>query len=258
VTITLEGSDLKRLFPISWILESQFVVDYLAKQIGEEASAEPFLIADFASGENDKIPNFIHRILPGMLTPDVSSRQRRVLTYSTDLHGLRLDSLFHMFQEEDILDQSRAVFARLESMVNEASFRQEQVDYLQENEVDQTELDKRLLEETGIGENAFHLGFLNNDVVGYLFEYYKAYTDAQSSLKTIHTTIRPGGVLIVTQPCSLYPVNNIEVLTSVGFSFVEGYDIDVKSGTIAPADEATDLKGLSRMGHYTFFVLRKA
>ncbi|MFX1369328.1 MAG: hypothetical protein ACFFAY_12090 [Promethearchaeota archaeon] len=242
-----------QLFPIAWIAQSQFVMEYLTSQIGTECISDPFLIADFASGENDKIPNYVHRVLPNILAPHEGSIGRPVFTYSTDLHGLRLDSLFHLFQEEGILHRARAVHARLETMDKEASFRQEQADYILNHGAERTELDKRLLSAKGIGEKAFHLGFLNNDVVGYMFEYYKAYTDALASLEVVRKTMRPRGVLLVTQPCSLYPVDNVEVLSSAGFSFIDGKDIDLKTGAVSSVGENTDLKTLSRRGHYTFF-----
>jgi hypothetical protein len=231
-------------------------MEYLKTQYSLQ-DAEELLIADFASGENDKIPNFIHRVLPDILSKHHTSR-RRTVTYSTDLHGLRLDSLFGLFEEQRISDNARAIHARLERMVTEASFRPEQVDYLHGHQEEQTALDKRILEDECIGEASFDLGFLNNDVVGYLFEYYKAYTDALTSLEAVHKTIRSDGLLIVTQPCSLYRVDNLEVLRNVGFSFIEGFDVELSSGKITPISESIELDALSRMGHYTFFVLKNS
>ncbi len=244
------------LYPISWICESKSVRDFLNSQYAMP-NANDFLIADFASGENDNIPNFIHRVLPDLL-PDLDFSRRRTITYSTDLHGLRLDSLYSLFQEREIVGFARAVHARLESMVSEASFREEQSDYLQAHQDELTVLYKRIINERRIGSDIFDLGFLNNDVIGYLFEYYKAYTDALASLEAVRKTLRPGGLLIVTQPCSLYPVNNFDVLKRVGFSFVEGFDFDLKTGESISIDESVELGALSRLGHYTFLILRKA
>jgi hypothetical protein len=143
-------------------------------------------------------------------------------------------------------------------MVTEASFRQDQVEYLNEHQHEQTILDRRIIEEQRIGEDAFDLGFLNNDVIGYLFEYYKAYTDALTSLEAVKKTMRSGSLLIVTQPCSLYPVDNLDVLSRVGFSFMEGIDVELKSGEVSLISEDSESDTLSRMGHYTYLVLRKA
>ena len=268
--IGLKATDPKQLFPISWICESKAVLDYVYTQKYSTDTSRDILVADFASGENDKIPYFFHLILPSILRQSHSKygmvplsfirekleERRRFVTYSTDLHGLRLDSLFHMFQEERILEWSRAVHARLETMELEATFRQPQADYLLKNEGQQNDLDRRLLEGKGLGEGVFDLGFLNNDVVGYIFEYYKVYTDALASLKAIRKVMRDESILLVTQPCSLYPVDNVEVLTDVGFSFVEGKDVDMKTGEMTAIEEDTDIGTFSQRGHYTFLVFR--
>ncbi len=240
---------------MSWICESKSIMDFFIQQYSS-ADSDELLIADFASGENDKIPTFIHKVLPDFL-PQSDLSTRRTITYSTDLHGLRIDSLYAMFDEQGISDCSRAVYARLESMTTEAAFRQEQHDYLLAHQDNQTSLDRRIVKEKRTGEDVFDLGFLNNDVIGYLFEYYKAYTDALASLTTVQKTMRLGGLLVVTQPCSLYPVDNLEVLRQVGFSFIEGLDIDTNTGKRTSISESVDLDALSRMGHYTFFVLKK-
>lgn len=232
------------------------MTEYLRRRISAGDTKE-FLIADFASGENDRIPNFIHRVLPDFL-PDLDFSAVRPITYSTDLHPLRLDSLFGLFQEQRIENRARAVHARLEMMVTQASYRQDQAEYLNENQHEQTVLDRRIIQEQRIGEGAFDLGFLNNDVIGYLFEYYKAYTDALTSLEAVQKTMRPGSLLIVTKPCSLYPVDNIDVLSGIGFSFIEGIDIKLNSGEVLPISEDAELDTLSRMGHYTYLVLKKA
>ena len=232
------------------------MTEYLREQF-TSADAEDLLIADFASGENDKIPNFIHRVLPDFM-PDLDFSAKRTITYSTDLHGLRLDSLYGLFQEQHLENCSRAVYTRLESMVTEASYRSEQAEYLKEHQQEQTILDRRIIEEQRIGEDAFDFGFLNNDVIGYLFEYYKAYTDALTSLEAVQKTMRPGSLLIVTQPCSLYPVDNLDVLGHVGFSFIEGIDVELDSREVTLISEDVELDALSRIGHYTFLVLKKA
>lgn len=231
------------------------MIEYFRKQFAA-VDAEELLIADFASGENDRIPNFIHRVLPDFI-PDLDFSTRRTFTYSTDLHGLRLDSLYGLFQEQHLEGCARAVHARMESMVTEASFRLEQAEYLNEHQKELTILDKRIIEEQRIGEDVFDLGFMNNDVIGYLFEYYKADTDALTSLEAVQKTMKPSGLLIVTQPCSLYPVDNLDVLSRVGFSFIEGVDVELDSGEVTLLSDDAELDSLSRMGHYTYLVLSK-
>ncbi|MFW9890031.1 MAG: hypothetical protein ACFFER_17750 [Candidatus Thorarchaeota archaeon] len=248
--------DPRALYPISWICESATVTEYLREQISE-AHPEEFMIVDFASGENDNIPTFIHRVLPDFI-PDIDFSARKMITYSTDLHGLRLDSLYGIIQGQNLENRARALHAHLENMVTEASYRSDQVEYLNENRREQTFLDKRIMNERRIGEDAFDFGFLNNDVIGYLFEYYKADTDALTSLEAVHKTMRPGSLLLVTQPCSLYPVDNLKALSHVGFIFVEGIDVELKTREVSLIREDAELDTLSRMGHYTFLVLKKA
>ncbi|MFW9921553.1 MAG: hypothetical protein ACFFED_18275, partial [Candidatus Thorarchaeota archaeon] len=102
----------------------------------------------------------------------------------------------------------------------------------------------------------FHIGILNNDVVGYIHEYYKEYTDASKSLQGIRSTMQDGGLLMVTQPCMLFPLDNIKVLESHGFRFTIGYDFDLKSDSMREIDRSLSFDELSKLGHYSILLFR--
>ena len=105
-----------------------------------------------------------------------------------------------------------------------------------------------------IPQETFNVGILNNDVVGYLHEYYKEYSDAAVSLRKIHKVLKKGALLIVTKPCSLYVVDNVKVLESLGFRYLDGQDIDLTDGSVKALDRHTKPQLMSRLGHYTFLV----
>ena len=238
----------------------------LPEQERPDQAVNDFLMADFASGENDQIPMFFIKLLPRFLKEwaggheTVTEREghgfKRLTTYSTDLHGLRLDGLLGLFEENEIHNRARGVHARLEAMTVEAAFRPSDVEYVQSHPEETTWLDDLIMNEGRLPEGCFQLGVLNNDVVGYLFEYYKTYTDAQHSLLTVRSTMQEGAMLIVTQPCSLYTVDNIDVLSSCGFEFVEGVDIELKTKTVAKLGPDHAIGSLSKLGHYSFLSFR--
>ena len=91
-----------------------------------------FYIADFASGEYDRVPSFFVRELPKLLKDDIDS-SKKFRVYCTDLHSLRLDSLLGKLEEEDILDNVRVVQATLERMDEEATLRPAMIDFLDSN-----------------------------------------------------------------------------------------------------------------------------
>jgi hypothetical protein len=247
-----------------------FLLDSLLLPELERATEalDDFLVADFASGENDQIPMFFIKLLPSVLmewamghetvTLRKDSEFKRLTTYSTDLHGLRLDGLLGHFEETGIQNRARGVHARLESMTTEATFRPSDAEYVQSHPEETTWLDDHILNQGRLPDSCFKFGILNNDVVGYLFEYYKTYTDAQRSLATVRSTMHDGAMLIVTQPCSLYLVDNIDVLAKCGFEFIEGLDIDLKTKEVTKLDVNHAFESYSRLGHYTFLVFLAA
>ncbi len=141
-------------------------------------------------------------------------------------------------------------------MTVEGSFRPSEIQYLQTHPKEKTWLDDHLLSRGLLPNGCFEFGILNNDVVGYLFEYYKTYTNAKRSLEGIRSTMKDGSLLVVAQPCSLYPVDNVKVLNASGFTFVEGIDLDLKTKKATNLNSDTAPEVLSRLGHYTFLVFR--
>lgn len=236
------------------------------KDAGVSDKADDFLLADFASGENDRVPTFFIKLFREFLNEWLKKKQsniadlgffiRRLTTYSTDLHALRLDSLLGLFEENQIQFRARGVHTRLEEMTVEASFRPSEIQYLKFHPNERTWLDDHLLSRGPLPNGCFEFGILNNDVVGYLFEYYKTYTDAKRSLEGIRSTMKDGSLLVVAQPCSLYPVDNVKVLNASGFTFVEGIDLDLKTKKAMKLNSDAAPEVLSRLGHYTFLVFR--
>ena len=208
-----------------------------------------FLVADFASGEHDRVPSFFVNILP-----KIHSCPKHIVVYCTDLHALRLDSLMGKLEESAILDNVRIVQAKLETMDFEAKLRPAMIEYLEGNSDVMTSLDHYLINNNAIPMQSFDIGILNNDVVGYLHVYYSEYSDAAVALQKVHATLKKGALLIVTMPSSLYTVNNIEVLENVGFEFLEGKDIDLSDGSFSELERDTEPRNLSRLGHYSYLI----
>lgn len=231
-------------------------MDYVASaRVKEQTSEqdEEFLVADFASGEYDRVPSFIVKELP-VLFPYDEVLKKRITVYCTDLHALRLDSLLGKLEEADLLENVRVVHAKLETMDEDAHFRPDMLEYLETNRTSITWLDKHLKEKSSIPPNTFDIGILNNDVVGYLQDYYKEYSDASLGLQKVHKVLKNGAFLIVTMPCSVYVVDNVQILESLGFEFLEGLDIDLSDGSSTLLDRSADPQTMSRLGHYTFLV----
>ncbi|MFW9834209.1 MAG: hypothetical protein ACFFEK_09460 [Candidatus Thorarchaeota archaeon] len=234
------------IYPLAWIGKSQVFMDYVS-------SASPnveFLVADFASGEHDRTPSFFLDLLPKM-SPSVP---KQTIVYCIDIHALRLDSLLGTLEESNVLKNARVVQAKLETMDKDARFRPDMIDYLESNVKVMTLLDYHLKTKKFIPSGTFDLGVLNNDMVGYLHEYYKEYSDAAVALQKVHQSLKKSALLVVTMPCSLYVVNNIEILETIGFEFLEGKDIDLENGSISDIDRQTKPQTMSRLGHYSFLI----
>lgn len=238
-------------YPISWIVNSQVLLDFLEC---ETPSEDEMFIADFASGEHDRVPTFLLRVLRSSLR---RRPRRRWVTYSIDLHALRLDSLLGKLEEESLLGNARVVQARLETMRTSATLRPGLVAFLEKHDSMMTMLDRILLLEEHIPAQSFELGILNNDVVGYLHEYYTEYGHPSRALEGVHQVMKTGGLIIVTMPGLLYPVDNVRVLESLGFSYVQAVDIDTSSGVQRTFDEKPEDVSFSSLGHYSFLVFSK-
>lgn len=248
-------ANIRNIFPISWITESYRFVEFIKNWISE--SEDDLLVADFASGEHDRVPTFFTKELPRIaeLTPD---SEKRIVVFCTDIHALRLDSLLGKLEEDKLLDDVRVVHAALETMDTKAELRPPNLDYIQNHPDVATWLDDFLIGEQRFPSECFDVGILNTDVVGYMYEYYKEYSDAETGLHKVGSLIRPGGLLIVTMPCLQYKVNNISVLEEIGFTYLEGLDITLSTGEKTLLEKNVPLDKLSNLGHYTFLLFSSA
>jgi hypothetical protein len=213
---------------------------------------EEFIVADFASGEHDRVPSFFISILPNLL--NLKNVDREMYVYSIDSHSLRLDSLLGKLQETDNLHRARVVQAKLESMDQEAIMIPDMVDYIEAHLDIAIWMDDFLIGKNRFPPKSIDLGVLNNDIIGYMYEYYKSNSNVDVGVQKIYSLIRNDGVLVVTMPCSLYVVDNIGILEKAGFSFREGIDIDLSTEEVTFLDRHAVPNTMSRLGHYTFLL----
>jgi len=250
----LEEKNLRKIYPISWVTESSHLIDFLDEWYS--TSEDNLLVADFASGEYDRVPSFFSKFLPQMLEMKLDYN-KRIVAYCIDLHLLRLESLLGKLKEDDLLDNVRIVHSALETMHSKAEILEASLEFIVENTETATWLDDFLIGEKQFPSECFDIGILNTDVIGYLFEYYKEYSDAEKALSSIWSLIRPEGLLIITMPCLQYKIDNISVLENIGFNFLEGIDITLVSGQKTILQKDVPLNQLSTLGHYTFMIFRK-
>ncbi|MGY5859168.1 MAG: hypothetical protein RTU63_07350 [Candidatus Thorarchaeota archaeon] len=251
----MEDKNLRNIYPISWITESSRFVEFVKDWISE--SEDDLLVADFASGEHDRVPTFFTKKLPRIVEPS-SDLEKRIVVFCTDIHALRLDSLLGKLEEDELLDDVRVVHAALETMDTKAELRIPNLDYIQNHPDVATWLDDFLIGEQRFPSESFDVGILNTDVVGYIHEYYKEYSDAEKGLSKVWSSIRSGGLLVVTMPCLQYRVDNISVLEKIGFNYLEGMDITISTGEKTLLEKNVPLDKLSNLGHYTFLIFSKA
>lgn len=251
----MDDKNLRNIYPVSWITESPTFIEFIQDWIS--ISDDDLLVADFASGEYDRVPTFFTKELPQLVRLS-SNTEKRIIVFCTDVHALRLDSLLGKLEEDHLLDDVRVVHAPLEKMDIEARLRQPNIDYIKEKPEIATWLDDFLIGEQRFPSECFDIGVLNNDVIGYLYEYYKEYSNATKGLQKVWSLIRPGGLLIVAMPCLQYKVDNISVLGKVGFSFIEGFDITISTSQKTLLEKNVRLEELSKLGHYTFLIFSKS
>jgi hypothetical protein len=174
------------------------------------------------------------------------------------MHTLRLENMFGQFQEEGITSNARVVFSKIESMNIRASFPYEQEEYLKRNPEEVTSLDRFILNEKRLPNACFHLGVMNKDLIGYMSEYYENETDLKASLQTIHDILSRNALLIVTQPCVMYRVDNLKILRDNTFHLEEIIDVDLKTGTHSLMDDSTAIESFCKSNHYSFIVASSA
>lgn len=233
--------------PISNILMSSIVSDYFHQQLNQEE----FFIGDFGSGRNAEVPIFFAKEYQNM----VSHKVPNSTVYCIDMHSLRLENMFGQFREEGITSNARVVYAKMETMSSHASFPFEQKEYLKKTPQDTTSLDHQILKKEKLPPACFHLGILNKDILGYMSKYYENDTDMQTSLLTIRDSLGRNGLMIVTQPCVMYCVDNLRILRDNEFHLEEIIDVDLKTGTYTILDESAGTESFSKPNHYSFIVV---
>ncbi|MHA1136038.1 MAG: hypothetical protein ACTSSE_06075 [Candidatus Thorarchaeota archaeon] len=247
--------NLRNIYPVSWVTESSHFIEFIQNWISE--SEDDLLVADFASGEHDRVPSFFTKELPQIMNLPQDS-EKRIVVFCTDVHALRLDSLLGKLEEDELLANVRVVHAALEKMDVEANLRSPNRDYIKEHPDIATWLDDFLIGEKKLPSECFDIGILNTDIVGYMHEYYTEYSDAEKGFSKVWSMIRPGGILVVTMPCMQYKVDNISILEKVGFTYVEGLDITLSTGEKTLLEKNVRLDELSNLGHYTFLLFTKS
>jgi hypothetical protein len=95
---------------------------------------------------------------------------------------------------------------------------------------------------------------MNKDLIGYMSEYYENETDLRTSFETIHHVLSQNALLIVTQPCMMYRVNNLKILRDNAFILEEIIDVDLKTGTHSLLDDSNTIESFSKSNHYSFIV----
>ena len=248
----MKSADIYSTYPLSWISRSSILRDFLKENSEPE---QELLVADFASGEHDRVPSFFIKIVSSLIHIK-QQLSEMIYVYCIDTHALRLDSLLGTLEESGLLNRTRVVMAKLESMNENAELRPAMMRYLEQNPRELIWLDDFLIGEKRLPPECFDIGILNNDIIGYMMEYYTEYSNAIEGLKGIKKLIKTNGLLIVTNPCSLYVVDNVTVLQNLGFDFIEGIDIDLGSGKTCSIEANQDPKAMSRIGHYTFLVFK--
>lgn len=241
------------VWPIEWVFEFDEIIDYLKKIILEKSEGDDsdIFIGDFGAGRNEEIPLFFSNIFPSKLRDSEVQFNPNFTVYCTDLHTLRIEDLFSKLIEEEILETSRVVHAGLERMTESATFTSDQKEFIEGIE-NPTWIDEYILRKSAFPASCLDIGIMNNDMIGYLAEYYQEYSNLQKAIEGVREVMDRQRLLIVTQPCSLYKVDNIEILERNGFSFIMGADIDKRSGKVMFVNRETPLKMLGELNHYTF------
>ena len=250
----MEDKNLRKIYPIAWITESKRFTEFL--QEWNSSSDDNLLVADFASGEYDRVPTYFAKLLPPLLKMELDY-EKRIVVYCTDVHLLRLESLLSKLTEDNLLDNVRVVNATLETMDTKAKLLESSQEFIIDHSETATWLDDFLIGENRLPSQCFDIGILNTDVVGYLFGYYKEYSDAEKALSMVWRMIRQNGLLVVTMPCLEFTVDNIAILEKTGFTFLEGLDINTTTGERTDLKRDVSLNKLSNLGHYTYLIFSK-
>lgn len=233
-----------RVTPLEWIWASPSLRNHILRKRPDSGS---ILVADFGPGENEEVSVFFAKRLRDLANATA-------IVYCIDFHELRLESLMSKVSEEGAAANSRFVIARLESMTSKAKFVESRMGVPASGESAIGEVDRTIMNEFRVPTHCFDIGVLNNDMVGYLSEYYRSQSDLESCLSQIHSTMRPGSLLIVTQPGLLYRLDTVSMLEKRGFVFRECVDIDLGTRATKRTKTRPDPSALSLMDHYSFLL----
>ena len=80
------------------------------------------------------------------------------------------------------------------------------------------------------------------------------HSDVILGLQKVRNSMRTGGLLIVTMPCSLYVLSNVAPLEKSGFEFLEGFDVELSTEQVTFLDKNAEPGTMSRLGHYTLLL----
>ncbi len=240
------GVDLRRarVTPLEWIWASPYLREHVLRRRSHSRS---ILVADFGPGENEEVSVFFAKTFRDLANVTA-------IVYCIDFHELRLESLMNKVAEEGAAASSRFVLARLESMTSKAKFVESRDPLSVSGEFAIGEIDKIIMNESRVPAQCFDIGVLNNDMIGYLSEYYRSQSDLDSCLSQIHSTMRPGSLMVVTQPGLLYRLDSVSMLEKQGFVFRECVDIDLGTRVVKSTMTRPDVSALSLMNHYSFLL----
>ncbi|KAJ6241780.1 hypothetical protein M0813_00486 [Anaeramoeba flamelloides] len=207
---------------------------------------KPFLIGDYGSGRNQEVPKFYLQVLDSVFQKEYPN-----------LKKIESFVIVQIYTQQGYLLYLIPVHKK--TFWKELKILDVQKNQLQKQQEKQTWLDKALISTEKFPESCFDLGVLNNDMVGFLAEYYSSNSDLMESLEEVKKSIRTGGHLLVTSPNTLHKIDNIKVLEEVGFKFVSYSDYNIKSEEIVNIFEKEDVpRGEDRkLDHFNFlfFVL---
>ncbi|MEM4735623.1 MAG: hypothetical protein QXS20_07900 [Candidatus Thorarchaeota archaeon] len=228
---------------LDWILRSPTIRQRIFSSRGNH-----LLVADFASGENASVPIFFLSCISPQLRP-------RPVVYCIDSHELRLEGLTSRLMEEGILDGFRTVHAKLESMSKSARITGPPAVTGSDRPASWNALDTHIEAHLSIPAGVFDVGIMNNDVIGFLSEYYCMHDGVMECLREIQRVMADSSTLIVTQPGLLYPLDNVSLLRAAGFIILEAVEVAPRHGSVSIYRDPSELPLRHHKDEYRFLVL---
>ncbi|KAJ5068570.1 hypothetical protein M0811_02512 [Anaeramoeba ignava] len=252
------GGDAIRL-----ILKSKFLYEYFKKHFFEEFK-NPLMIGDYGSGRNEEVPMFfsiwINEYFPEF-SKNIETKEIKSYIYCIDLHQTRLLSLMNKLADASILSTSRMIFSKLEDLSTKAEILDTQIKLLKKE--DMNDLDLEIEKSKRIPENYFDIGVLNNDMIGFLYQYYTENSKPSNLIKClneIRKSQKKDSLLITTGVGLLYKnIDYIKLLKEANFEFIELIDINIKDQDqllVITKPEEFNLSKMSLLNHYSFAVFK--